>query len=83
MASELRTARMDPQLEPFIALFPPADLNDPVAIERIGRGIVNVGCEDAFFEVVEDDHVHRPTEPTNARSCSSTQTCVLDCHRGG
>jgi hypothetical protein len=37
MASELRTARMDPQLEPFIALFPPADLNDPVAIERIGR----------------------------------------------
>ena len=35
MASELRTARMDPQLEPFIALFPPADLNDPVKLQPL------------------------------------------------
>ena len=34
MTRDLRTPRMDPQLEPFIQSFPPADLSDPVTARR-------------------------------------------------
>ena len=58
-----------------------AVVREHVAVERIERRIVDVGREDAFFEIVEDDR--RATVPPsrrNARSWSSAQTCVLDCH---
>jgi acetyl esterase len=34
MTSNVRTMRMDPELEPFIPLFPPADLTDPVTARK-------------------------------------------------
>jgi len=39
-------------------------VREHIAVERIERRIVDVGGEDAFFEIVEDDHPHRTTEPT-------------------
>jgi hypothetical protein len=33
-----------------------------VAIQRIERRVVDVRSEDAFFEIVTDNHAHRPTE---------------------
>ena len=41
-----------------------AVVREHVAIERIERGIVDVGREDAFFEIVEDDDAHRAAEAT-------------------
>ena len=34
MTSNMRMTRMDPELEPFIPLFPPADLTDPVTARK-------------------------------------------------
>ncbi len=41
-----------------------AIVREHIAVERIERRVVDVGCEDAFFEIVEDDDPHRPTEST-------------------
>ena len=38
-------------------------MREHVAIEWIERRIVEVRCEDAFFQVVEDDHGGGPTQP--------------------
>jgi hypothetical protein len=35
-----------------------------IAVQGIERRVVDVRREDAFLEIVEDDHPHRPTEPT-------------------
>jgi hypothetical protein len=35
-----------------------------IAAQRIERGIVDVRGEDPFLQIVEDDHTHRPPEPT-------------------
>src|SRR5262249_57606894 len=40
-----------------------AVVREHVAIEWIERRIVEVRCEDAFFQVVEDDHGGGPTPP--------------------
>ncbi len=34
MTSDVRTARLDPQLEPFISMFPRAELNDPITARK-------------------------------------------------
>ena len=57
-----------------------AVVREHVAIERIERGIVDVGREHALFEIVEDDHARCPPRRRNARSWSSAQVCALDCH---
>ncbi len=41
-----------------------AIVGEHVAVERIQRRIVDVGGEDAFLQVVEDDEADRPAEPT-------------------
>ena len=41
-----------------------AVVREHVAIERIERGIVDVGREDAFAQIVEDDHADGAAEPT-------------------
>ena len=41
-----------------------AVVREHVAIERIERGIVDVGREDAFFEIVEDDDADGAAEAT-------------------
>ena len=49
-----------------------------IAIERIERGIVDVGREHAFAQIVEDDHARAPPSRRNACSCSSAQICALE-----
>jgi hypothetical protein len=39
-----------------------AVLREHIAVQRIERGIVDVGGEDAFFEIVEDDDTDRATK---------------------
>src|ERR671913_1475522 len=41
-----------------------AIVGEYVAVERVERRVVDVRREDPFLEIVEDDHAHRPTEPT-------------------
>jgi hypothetical protein len=41
-----------------------AIVREHIAVERIERRVVDVGGEDAFFEIVEDDDTHCATEPT-------------------
>ena len=41
-----------------------AIVREHVAVERIERRVVDVGREDAFLEIVEDDDAHRAAEPT-------------------
>jgi hypothetical protein len=41
-----------------------AIVREHVAVQRIERGIVDVRGEDAFPEIVEDDHADRAAEPT-------------------
>src|SRR4029078_3991956 len=38
MTSQLRVVRVDPELEPFISMFPKADLNDPIAARQTLAG---------------------------------------------
>ena len=57
-----------------------AVVREHVAVERIERGVVDVRREHAFAQIVEDDRrATAPPSRRNARSCSSAQTCVLDC----
>ena len=39
-------------------------VREHIAIERIQRGIVDVRGQDALFQIVEDDHADRATQPT-------------------
>ena len=41
-----------------------AVMREDVAVERVEGGIVDVRGEDALLEVIEDDRVDRPAEPT-------------------
>jgi hypothetical protein len=41
-----------------------AVVGEHVAIQRIERGVANVGREDALFHIVEDDDADRPAEST-------------------
>ncbi len=39
-------------------------MREHIAIERIQRGIVDVRGQDTLFQIVEDDHADRATQPT-------------------
>ena len=56
-----------------------AVVGEHVAIERIERGVVDVGREHALFQVVEDDHVSpcRRGDGTRARA-AHTRSAALD-----
>jgi hypothetical protein len=41
-----------------------AVVREHIAVQRIERRVVDVRREDAFLEIVEDDHAHGPTEAT-------------------
>ena len=41
-----------------------AVVREHIAIERIQRGIVDVRGQDTLFQIVEDDHTDRATQPT-------------------
>ena len=55
-------------------------VREHVAIERIEGRLVDVGRENALFEIIEEDHARRPARRRNARSWSSAHACAPECH---
>jgi hypothetical protein len=44
-----------------------AVVREDIAVQRIQRRVPDVGRQDALFEIVEDDDLHRAAEPTEGR----------------
>ncbi len=85
MTSNVRTARIDPELEAFIPLFPPADLADPVTARRNlaelaaaapAPGITGMEIED---RVVPGD----PDVPVRIYRPHRAQGAIVWLHGGG
>jgi hypothetical protein len=53
-------------------------VGEHIAVERIKSGIVDVGDEHAFAQIVEHDNPRDATESTKARSCNSAQMRALE-----
>ena len=49
-----------------------------IAIERIQTGIVDVGSQNAFAKIIENDDRGQPPNRRNAFSCNSAQMRELD-----
>jgi acetyl esterase len=79
------TARMDPQLEPFIPLFPPADLNDPVtARKKLAELSVTASVPDVKGMQIEDRTVPgNPDVPVRLYRPHHAQGAILWLHGGG
>jgi acetyl esterase len=79
------TARVDPQLEPFIPLFPPADLNDPVtARKKLAELSVTASVPDVKGMQIEDRTVPgNPDVPVRLYRPHHAQGAILWLHGGG
>lgn len=56
-----RRTRSETKMRGYFATFCSRSYASIIA-EGIDRGVVDVGREHAFFEIVEDDHTHRPAQ---------------------
>jgi len=85
MTSEETTARMDPQLEPFVALFPPADLNDPVtARKKLAELSATASVPDLQGMEIEDRIVPGdPNVPVRIYRPLQARGAIIWLHGGG
>src|ERR1044071_2662915 len=85
MSSDVRTARIDPQLEPFLALFPPADLNDPLtARQKLAALSANASVPDVKGMKIEDRTIPgNPVVPVRIYRPLQAQGAVVWLHGGG
>ena len=86
MTSDLRTARrMDRQLEPFIPLFPPADLNDPItARKKLAELSATASVPDVKGMQIEDRTVPgNPDVPVRIYRPHQAQGAIVWLHGGG
>ena len=86
MTSDIRTARrMDRQLQPFIASFPPADLNDPItARKKLGELSATASVPDVKGMHIEDRTVPgNPDVPVRIYRPLQAQGAILWLHGGG
>jgi acetyl esterase len=85
MTSDLRTARMDPQLEPFIPLFPPADLNDPItARKKLAELSAGASVPDVEGMQIEDRTIPgNPDVPVRIYRPHHAQGAIVWLHGGG
>jgi acetyl esterase/lipase len=76
---------MDPELEPFIALFPPADLSDPIAARKNLSDLTSETPEtDTTGLRVEDRWVPAdPTVPVRVYRPQLAQSAIVWLHGGG
>jgi len=85
MTSSMKMARMDRELEPFIPLFPPADLTDPVTARRgLAELAAAAPAPDTTGMVIEDRTV--PADPdVPVRICRPHQAhgAIVWLHGGG
>ena len=86
MTTDIRTARrMDRQLQPFIASFPPADLNDPItARKKLGELSATASVPDVKGMHIEDRTVPgNPDVPVRIYRPLQAQGAILWLHGGG
>ena len=86
MTTDIRTARrMDRQLQPFIASFPPADLNDPItARKKLGELSATASVPDVKGMQIEDRTVPgNPDVPVRIYRPLQAQGAILWLHGGG
>ena len=85
MTSDLRTPRMDPQLEPFIQSFPPADLSDPVTARRqLAELSAKASVPNAEGMQIEDRTVPgNPDVPVRIYRPHQAQGAIVWLHGGG
>src|SRR3954471_3737085 len=85
MTSDLRAARVDPQLKPFIPLFPAADLNDPVtARKKLAELSATASVPDVKGMQIEDRTVPgNPDVPVRIYRPHQAQGAIVWLHGGG
>jgi acetyl esterase len=85
MTSDLRAARVDPQLKPFIPLFPAADLNDPVtARKKLAELSATASVPDVKGMQIEDRTVPgNPDVPVRIYRPHQAQGTIIWLHGGG
>ena len=85
MTSNVRMARIDPELEPFIPLFPPADLTDPVtARKNLAELAVAAPAPDTTGMEIEDRTVPAdPDVPVRIYRPHRAQGAIVWLHGGG
>jgi acetyl esterase len=86
MTSDVRSARrVDRQLEPFIPLFPAADLNDPVAArKKLAELTAAVSVPDVMGMQIEDRTVRgNPDVPVRIYRPQLAQGAIVWLHGGG
>ena len=85
MTSNVRMARIDPELEPFIPLFPPADLTDPVAARKnLAELAVAAPAPDTTGMEIEDRTVPAdPDVPVRIYHPHRAQGAIVWLHGGG
>ena len=85
MTSDLWNARIDPQLEPFIHSFPPADLNDPVtARKKLAELSAMASVPDVKGMQIEDRTVPgNPDVPVRIYRPHQAQGTIVWLHGGG
>ena len=85
MTSNVRMTRIDPELEPFIPLFPPADLTDPVtARKNLAELAVAAPAPDTTGMEIEDRTVPAdPDVPVRIYHPHRAQGAIVWLHGGG
>jgi acetyl esterase/lipase len=85
MTSALRTIRIDPELEPFISSFPPADLTDPVtARQNLAELASALRAPDSADMQIEDRTVpDDPDVPVRIYRPHGAQGAIVWLHGGG
>ena len=85
MTSGLRTARMDPELEPFVPSFPPADLNDPIAArKKLAELSARASVPDVEGMQIEDRTIPgNPAVPVRIYRPPQAQGAIVWLHGGG
>ena len=85
MTSNVRMARMDPELEAFIPLFPPADLTDPVtARKNLAELAAAAPATDTMGMEIEDRTVPAdPDVPVRIYRPHAAQGAIVWLHGGG
>ena len=85
MRSEVSMARIDPELEPFLPLFPPADLTDPITARRnLAELARSAPAPDIGGMVIEDRTVPaNPDVPVRIYRPHRAQGAIVWLHGGG
>ncbi len=85
MTNDLIPARLDPELEPFVSLFPPADLSDPITARRNLVDLAAAAPEpDTTGITIEDRLVPGdPDVPVRIYRSRRARSAVVWLHGGG